>query len=134
MFRVQVEVSPGQIADLLSSEVYSFRNSSGGPPAPAEHNGAQPSEAPPPNGGETIANGAATSHEPVSAASPQSVWTPSCVVACVNVMSYRKAHGRARAHRVAFYANSQLACCAYPIFMQQRTLLVYVSTMSGGAS
>lgn len=76
MFRVQVEVSPGQIADLLSSEVYSFRNSSGGPPGSAEHSGAQPSEAPTPNGGEATSNGAATSPEPASAASAQLVGAP----------------------------------------------------------
>ncbi|BDA44284.1 probable Sacsin [Coccomyxa sp. Obi] len=85
VFRVQVEVSPGQIADLLSSEVYSFRNSSGGP-GPAEHNGTRPSEAPPPNAGEATSNGAAAAPEPASGASAQPAVAPGEVVSAIRDM------------------------------------------------
>ena len=76
VFRVPVEVSPGQFTDLLSSEVYSFRGGSAGPAGSEQDVGVQPHSATAtPSADESTDNGAATppdtnSEQPVRANFP----------------------------------------------------------------
>jgi hypothetical protein len=64
VFRVPVEVSPGQFTDLLSSEVYSFRGGSAGPAGSEQNVGLQlHSATATPSADESTSNGAATPPE-----------------------------------------------------------------------